>query len=290
MPVALAHQQTTLCKCGDLGWLVKRWEDETGQYRTQLVACPHCEIVKTRRFELLWEINHISREMRGWTFKNFDRTRENVSTGHKAVYVFARDIHMRWQECVADGAPFNMPDYWAVTLWGPPGCGKTHLGTALFNAMQSCGIPALFCDAQRLWPWLGCTSDYDPDVSYESRFTVVATVPVLILDELGGQLNANGTVKLTDAMLDRRQRLIRYRYENRLPTLVLDNRDPDDWHDDAIVDRLLARQNPCVSHGSLDSYRRHGPGQGWAERLDEARFAWERNDQPTQQALDEGQV
>lgn len=259
-------------RCRDTGVVLSRppSADNAWQGNQLIVPCPDCQQYHQRRMQQLAERSGMTPHIRKrWTFATYDyQTVPLVEAGYRAVRRFADDIKHAWKR-KRSPSDFELGDYWCVTLYGPFGGGKSHLGYALLNELHAHGVPALRMFALDLWPYLGCVAEPDPAVDYEARLREVAEVPVLVLDEPGGRVNDNFQVEpLTPAAFSRRTRIIEHRWEHRLPTLLLDQRDPDDWGDPATADRIHTYGNPCIQHGPIESYRRHVPGQPWTDAHD----------------------
>lgn len=218
-----------------------------------------CRVVEQQRQRLVDGASGLSDRMKRWTFDNFDRLIPGVGPGLEAVLNFAESI--REAAGQRGAGPFRV-DPRAVTLWGPFGGGKTHLGAALVNFCAGLGLPALYCYCPDLWPYLGATMDQDESANYESRFSAVASVAVLVLDEPGGLVDGLGDANVSQGAAKRRARLVDYRYRAGLPTLYLDNRHPDEWGAPQVADRLVAYDSPCIAHVTPESYRRSRP-QPW---------------------------
>jgi DNA replication protein DnaC len=121
-----------------------------------------------------------------------------------------------------------------VLLLGPPGTGKSHLVQAIGHAAIQQGYRVLYREAHTLLEEL-------PDATLagtrNAYFTELATVPLLILDDLGMR-------KLPHTAAEDLLELIMRRYE-RASTILTSNRPVDDWGkllgDTAAVTALLDR-------------------------------------------------
>lgn len=226
----------------------------------QLKPCDECRVVERERQQVADGASQLGERMRRWTFENYDLQVPGVRAGFLAVREFAEKIVEA--EAMRGARPLTLEPA-LYTLWGMFGTGKTHLGAALVNYCTERGIRALFCDGPNLWPFLGATMDRNEEISFEARFAAVANVPVLVLDEPGGLVNAYGVAELTQGAAARRARLIDHRYRGGLPTLILDQRHPSEWGDPRLAERLLSWESVCINHETPESYRIRLPGDPW---------------------------
>jgi DNA replication protein DnaC len=120
------------------------------------------------------------------------------------------------------------PQGW-LTLLGPCGIGKTHLAAAIGHEALQRNEQALFVVVPDLLDHLRSTFDPQSAVSYDERFELVRTVPLLILDDLG-------TESATSWAREKLYQLINHRYNYRLATVVTTNLKPE-----AIEPRIYSR-------------------------------------------------
>jgi DNA replication protein DnaC len=124
---------------------------------------------------------------------------------------------------------------------GPPGTGKSHLAQAIGHAAIQQGYRVRYTEAHGLLDEL---AEASVDGSRREKMTELATVPLLIIDDLGMR-------KLPATAAEDLLELVMRRYE-RASTLLTSNRPVDDWGkllgDTAAVAALLDR---LLHHGHL---------------------------------------
>jgi DNA replication protein DnaC len=128
-----------------------------------------------------------------------------------------------------------------VLLLGPPGTGKSHLAQAIGRAAIQQGVRVLYREAHVLVEEI---ADAVLDGTRKERLAELATVPLLIIDDLGmRKLPATAGEDLLE--------LVMRRYE-RASTVFTSNRPVDDWGklfgDTAAVAAMLDR---LLHHGHV---------------------------------------
>ena len=127
-----------------------------------------------------------------------------------------------------------------VLFLGPPGTGKSHLAQAIGRAAIQQGYRVVYREAHTLIEEI---ADATLDGTRKDYLTDLATVPLLIIDDLGMR-------KLPHTAAEDLLELIMRRYE-RASTLLTSNRPVDDWGKllgdtaavTALLDRLLHHAN-----------------------------------------------
>jgi len=124
---------------------------------------------------------------------------------------------------------------------GPPGTGKSHLAQAIGHAAIQQGYRVRYAEAHGLLDEL---AEASVDGTRREKMTELATVPLLIIDDLGMR-------KLPATAAEDLLELVMRRYE-RASTLLTSNRPVDDWGkllgDTAAVAALLDR---LLHHGHV---------------------------------------
>jgi len=140
-------------------------------------------------------------------------------------------------------------------LLGPPGTGKSHLAQAIGHAALQQGHRVLYREAHALIEEI---ADANLDGTRKQRMAELASVPLLIVDDLGMR-------KLPATAAEDLLEVIMRRYE-RASTLLTSNRPVDDWGrllgDTAAVTAMLDR---LLHHAHLlkcgpRSWRTRQPG------------------------------
>ena len=113
----------------------------------------------------------------------------------------------------------------SLLMIGTYGTGKTHLATAIANALLEDGVPALYDT------WAGHLQRLKDEFANGERrhLALMKKVDVLILDDLGKD-------KLTEWNNEVLFEVINYRYEHRKPVVITTNATP----------RELEERNPAV--------------------------------------------
>jgi DNA replication protein DnaC len=124
---------------------------------------------------------------------------------------------------------------------GPAGSGKSHIAQAIGHAIIQQGYRVLYREAHRLLEEL---ADATLDGNRKEHMELLATVPLLIIDDLGMR-------KLPMTAAEELLEIIMRRYE-RASTLITSNRPVEDWGklmgDSAAVSAMLDR---LLHHGHL---------------------------------------
>ena len=104
------------------------------------------------------------------------------------------------------------PSGWLV-LAGPSGSGKTHLAVSVANRCIELGQTTFFIVVADLLDHLRATYSPDNPVSYDELFDQVRNVPVLVLDDLGGN-------SATPWAQEKLFQVINHRFNQSLPTVI----------------------------------------------------------------------
>lgn len=132
----------------------------------------------------------------------------------------------------------------SLLLLGATGTGKTHEAYGALIALSASGVGCqwTFVTAADLYARLRPR----PRVDTEDEFLRYANAPLLVLDDLGAAKASEWTEEIN-------YRLINYRYENLLPTLVTSNVRPKELRDtlgERVASRLVEMADRVVLDGA----------------------------------------
>ena len=116
-----------------------------------------------------------------------------------------------------------------LLLLGPKGVGKTHLGASIIREAGGTFISI----EEMIFQYEGST-DYHAKISRVDLMNFYSTTPMLVIDEIGRSMQQ----AREDSLLNY---ILRRRYENMLPTVLISNLQKTDLMKklgDAVVDRL----------------------------------------------------
>jgi DNA replication protein DnaC len=120
------------------------------------------------------------------------------------------------------------PENWLL-IFGPNGCGKTHLAAAIANRCRQRGERPVFFTVADLLDYLRHLMDNGG--SFLDGFNQLRNAPLLILDDLGAQSDVSW-------VRDRLFQLINHRYAARLPTVFTASMDSLERLEERIASRL----------------------------------------------------
>ena len=116
-----------------------------------------------------------------------------------------------------------------LLLLGPKGVGKTHLGASIIREAGG-----TFILVEEMIFKYECSMDFHSETNRVNLMNFYSTTPMLVIDEIGRSMQQ----AKEDAILNY---VLRHRYENMLPTVLISNLKKEDLLKklgDAVVDRL----------------------------------------------------
>ncbi|WP_370650285.1 ATP-binding protein [Oscillochloris sp. ZM17-4] len=183
--------------CRGAGWLTKAVPYGDSDFG-KLFACRCTQAAQAQKHaERLSQASSLA-AFRDKTFAGFVRTVSGVQQAYQRAQAYARQ-----------------PIGW-LGLFGPYGCGKTHLAAAIANELLAHQIPVQFVVVPDLLDHLRGAFAPDSTVSYDQRFDAVKQAPFLVLDDLGTE---SGTPWAKEKLYQ----LVNHRYNAQLPTVFTSN-------------------------------------------------------------------
>jgi DNA replication protein DnaC len=224
-----AYNSPACAVCQDSKFVHPRKEGGKVDY-TRVIPCEciRAEREEARRQNLIkWcELPPKGKEM---TFESF-RQSSALQKAYAACLDMAEERRKEW-----------------LTLMGPTGTGKTHLGIAICNRWLADGKPAKYTSVPLFLDQLRAAFKLDGENSYHSRYHIFLTVPLLMLDDLG-------TENVTDWTEEHLYGLLDYRLMHQLPTVLTTNV-PLDKINFRIRPRLT-RDGGEIIHIDAEAYRK----------------------------------
>ena len=112
------------------------------------------------------------------------------------------------------------PESW-LNLFGPMGVGKTHLAVAAAAERENRGDEVFFATVPDLLDYLRATFSPNSPIAHYDVLERIKTCDLLVLDNMGAERN-------TPFAEDKLLQIAGYRYDERLPTIITSNKEPDD--------------------------------------------------------------
>ena len=180
---------------------------------------------------------------RRMTFESFDVRGNRASRSQRETLEVALKFAMSFA---------SDPDGWLV-LYGPRGCGKTHLSVAIANERLKLGHDVRYFLVADLLDRLRDAFSPDSTVSYYRLFEQVRTADLLVLRDLDLDMQ-----HATPWAREKLTQLLIHRHDARLPTVITTTEVNEERRSDPITSRL--RDLALVSIAPIDApdYRDQG--------------------------------
>lgn len=186
-------------KCQDAGILHPLKEDGSVDYSKTIVCeCREEEIRKIRILQLM-RMCELPAGKDNCTFENF-KVRQGTETAFKlAKRLASGDEKLKW-----------------LTFLGDVDVGKTHLAIAICRHWLLRGEPAKYAYVPLLLEELRRGYNHEGEESFEYRFKIYLTIPLLVLDDLGAE-------NLTEWAQEKLDTIVSHRDNEGLPLVVTSN-------------------------------------------------------------------
>lgn len=220
--------------CGGAGW-VRMDVPVTDPNFGRIFPCD-CRLAENE--EQLRRELEVASNMEAFSEKTFAHFDPNVHSAARHAYNAAHEYAQN-------------PAGWLL-LCGPCGSGKTHLAASIANeSIRIRRVKSVFMIVPDLLDYLRETFNPKSEVTYDERFEMIRSVPMLVLDDLG-------TENATTWAREKLYQIVNHRYNAQLPTVITTNQELE-LIDERIRSRILDVKlvTRVVLEGAPD-YRRRG--------------------------------
>jgi DNA replication protein DnaC len=193
--------------CLDSGWVMNRTAPRGDPNFLRQNRCTACSLLGARAQERVFRDAEIPERFRSYDLDTFP-----IENGTGPLVARLR----AWSAAPA-------PE--SLLLYGAPGVGKTGLALGAARARAQEGTSFLFLTAADLLARFRATYDQqgeDDGPSEATVFGAAASVPLLVLDELGGQRTGEWATQTLSHLINRRHGAL-------LPTIFTTGLMPADW-------------------------------------------------------------
>ncbi len=197
--------------------------DERLRTRLQSAGLSQELNIKAENFTPFKYIGNLSKsEVETMTFDNFDINGMNAEREEKESLKTALKQ--------AQGFAKLLPDEW-LFIWGPIGCGKTHLAASIANYQIAAGKSVFFASVPELLEYLQPAFGSDNKQGKGIGIEEIKKTSLLILDDLSVEAT---TVRAREKLYQ----ILNYRYNSHLPTVITSIPSSYENFDDRLKSRL----------------------------------------------------
>lgn len=171
----------------------------------------------------------------------FENYRADLPEQVKAL-TYCRRFADNFREVLARGK--------TLTMTGPTGTGKTHLGAAVLRQVTAAGYSGLYREAAQAVRYVKASYAAESGYTEDQAIEHLRAADLLVLDELGNQHDTQDEKRVLFS-------IVNARYMHRRPTLYLSNLSAEQlraWGGQAFEDRL--HEEGAILAMAWDSYRR----------------------------------
>lgn len=232
--------------CSDIGFFVYNVLPNDPLFG-KTFNCQHCEKgveLSRDQWRKRYAMAELPRQFQAFTFESWDATvSEEAKTGKWEAYYAAWqfvenaghevDLTVVYEQCGRtweEGRELGTKN--SLVFYGDYGTGKTGLMCGVANELLERGVSVLYVRVHDLIEDVQDTYSADSEQTTKEILQKYKTAPVLLIDEFNIH-------KTSADKLDKIEQIIRYRYNNNLPTLITTNLDQTEfkrlWSDRAGV-------------------------------------------------------
>jgi hypothetical protein len=239
------HYGPHICQaCWGARWMRATQDTETTKIG-DLVKCDTCGMVNSqainRALGQCWELSGLKpQHPAAQTFETCPANDKDAFAMLRAARRFAAS-----------------PEGW-LTFYGTRGGLKSGMGESITRFLLSYRIPCLFIRSPQLWEYCGAVPRSDGDeTDYAGRRRWVATVDVLVIDELGVESNSAAVAAYRLEVLDARYQAARR--GDGGATVLLSMYAPETWAEPAVASRAQDSRFVCLPCAPVDYRKSRGP-------------------------------
>lgn len=236
--------------CEECGTFVKSVLVEVKALNIKRTVLPSCDCRIEKNEALLRESQNLSKK------KEIERLFSISNLGERfKKATFESFLNRQGSESVAKMAQtyvnsFKEQKGESLMIWGEPGNGKTHIASAITNALAVKGYIVVFQSVPELLQRIRGTFNNDNKENEQQIMRALLECDLLILDDIGAE-------KPTEWVEEKLFNIIDGRYRREMPTLYTSNLQPKQLQDQVSkrsYDRMV--ETSVMIENKASSYRR----------------------------------